>query len=888
MILLLPVVIFVFIGGVYLGEYLVTSQLEGTRGSSLQPALPGTNSILRPWSNESSRLPINQVGLRLRGIAPSGGNTAENSIIDRARSEQTSDLPNLRGLDAKSGESRQNPTSTLIPERTHITKIRSPKPSVVHSKAKRSIDGILPHSHRADPAPHFKSPDDPMPSAINSKAERSVESILSHSLHADPTSFFKAPESLDNRDIIVGAWIYLDSAEISTMRTVFSNKEPGCGSAASRNGFAMYVNTWETSDKVLGVEFGSLQSGCDRITSRNIKISALQWYHVAVSFIGDAVSLYVDGVQVASEMGKYHETQISNPLYVGIFDEQRDYPLFGNISHLAISHNPKTSVDFISIGQIVQSMMSIDNVLKTPSLSNLYTFSEAALANPGLSGLDSIGKKHGKYTFAPAGKRIAGISTRLSDGTDGVPASAEARASSDDKGRTRRESIREAMKFVWSNYRAYAWGMDELKPISKTGQNNWGGLGVTLVDSLDTLWLMGLKEEFREAVDWVKNRLTFDHTGQVSVFETTIRELGGLLSAYDLSGEPALLDKADDLGSRLSTAFATQSGIPVGQVSLSKTSGGNFGAYGAAVLSELGTLQVEFRYLAHATRKKEYETKAMRPIQLMHRKHPPHGLFPIKIQISDGNFADKYVTFGALGDSFYEYLLKVWIQGGKKETWLREMYDAAINGVIEVLLKTTATGYSYVSDWDGFRNHDKMDHLVCFLPGIMALGSVTDPQGKDSQRAQRDMGVAKALMNTCREMYHKTASSISPEFVTFGRDIETRTSAPFYILRPETAESLFVLNQLTGDPIYRDWAWEIWQAIEKHCRTVAGFGALRDVNVQNSGVDDRMESFFLAETLKYLYLAQDPDHPIDLMKYVFNTEAHPMKILPDSHVNIEA
>jgi hypothetical protein len=64
-------------------------------------------------------------------------------------------------------------------------------------------------------------------------------------------------------------------------------------------------------------------------------------------------------------------------------------------------------------------------------------------------------------------------------------------------------------------------------------------------------------------------------------------------------------------------------------------------------------------------------------------------------------------------------------------------------------------------------------------------------------------------------------------------------------------------------------------------------GAIPDVNRPGSGIDDRMESFFLAETMKYLYLAQDPDKPIDLMKYVFNTEAHPTKILDDSHVPIK-
>lgn len=166
--------------------------------------------------------------------------------------------------------------------------------------------------------------------------------------------------------------------------------------------------------------------------------------------------------------------------------------------------------------------------------------------------------------------------------------------------------------------------------------------------------------------------------------------------------------------------------------------------------------------------------------------------------------------------------------------------------------------------------------MVCFLPGTMALGAYTDPLGFKSARAQQHLSVAKALMYTCYEMYHRMASGISAEFVEFpeGQDF-TVTSAPFYILRPETAESLFVLNQLTGDPIYREWAWEIFKAIDSNCKAGSAYGALRlyhfpllssilfyhsslirDVTVKGSGVDDRMESFFLAETLKYLYLAQ--------------------------------
>jgi hypothetical protein len=242
------------------------------------------------------------------------------------------------------------------------------------------------------------------------------------------------------------------------------------------------------------------------------------------------------------------------------------------------------------------------------------------------------------------------------------------------------------------------------------------------------------------------------------------------------------------------------------------------------------------------------------------------------------------VTFGALGDSFYEYLLKVWIQGGKKEQWLREMYDKAMDSVMsELLANSDPDGLVFVADLANGHQKRKMDHLVCFLPGVLALGAHTDPSGSESPRATRDMAVAKSLMYTCRQMYHTQVSGISPEYVEFphGQGMKIGSTAPFYILRPETAESLFILNQLTGDPIYREWAWEIWEAIDRHCKAPAGYGALRNVKSPERGIDDRMESFWTAETMKYLWLAQSPNKDLDLDEYVLNTEAHPTKIFKD-------
>jgi mannosyl-oligosaccharide alpha-1,2-mannosidase len=132
-------------------------------------------------------------------------------------------------------------------------------------------------------------------------------------------------------------------------------------------------------------------------------------------------------------------------------------------------------------------------------------------------------------------------------------------------------------------------------------------------------------------------------------------------------------------------------------------------------------------------------------------------------------------------------------------------------------------------------------------------------------------------------MYARMKTGISAEYVQFyaDKDFDIGRGAPHYLLRPEAVESFFILNQLTGDPIYREWGWEVFCAIERYCKTDIAYGSLSSVADVNGAPRNKMESFFLAETLKYLYLLQDPDTEVDVLhKHVFNTEAHPTRIFP--------
>ncbi|CAD6262400.1 unnamed protein product [Miscanthus lutarioriparius] len=441
----------------------------------------------------------------------------------------------------------------------------------------------------------------------------------------------------------------------------------------------------------------------------------------------------------------------------------------------------------------------------------------------------------------------------------------------------RREKVKEAMLHAWNSYVKYAWGMDELQPQSKNGINSFGGLGATLVDSLDTLYIMGLKDEFQKARDWVAESLDFDKDYDASVFETTIRVVGGLLSAYDLSGDKVFLDKAKDITDRLLPAWDTTSGIPYNKINLAHGRAHNPGwTNGDSILADSGTEQLEFIALSQRTGDPKYQQKAENVITQLQKIYPSDGLLPIYINPHSGTASYSTITFGAMGDSFYEYLLKVWVQGNKTEhvKHYRQMWETSMEGLLSLTKKTTPSNYYYICEKNGGSLSDKMDELACFAPGMLALGA----SGYGPEKSEQIMNLAKELARTCYNFYQTTPTKLAGEnyFFHTGQDMSVGTS--WNILRPETVESLMYLWRLTGNKTYQDWGWDIFQAFEKNSRIESGYVGLRDVNTGEK--DNMMQSFFLAETLKYLYLLFSPPSVISFDEWVFNTEAHPLRIVP--------
>lgn len=445
------------------------------------------------------------------------------------------------------------------------------------------------------------------------------------------------------------------------------------------------------------------------------------------------------------------------------------------------------------------------------------------------------------------------------------------------------------MKHAWHGYANYAWGYNEVRPQSKVPHTEsiFGGekMGASIVDGIDTLFIMELNDEYLAAREWIDKQLDFNkYDVDLSVFETNIRYVGGLLSIYALSKDPMFLNKAVQIADKLLPAFDTPSGIPYSNVNLRTGFARNHDwAYGAAILSEFGSMHLEFVYLSHVTGDPKYREKVFKIRDTIKKATPrDDGLYNNYMSTDKGQWLTRatHISMGALGDSFYEYLIKAYVQTDGQDVEAYQMYINAIKAYENKLIFTsTQSRLVYLAELKESIN-PKMDSLACFSGGMFALGAIKSTEPIRS----RHMSLASGIANTCHESCVKTRSGLGPESFIFSNKVEAMAYGPsdkYYILRPEILETYFYMWRFTKDPKYREWAWDFAQSLENFCKTEAGYQGLRNV-YQPVIKDDVQQSFFLAEVLKYLYLIFSDDSVINLNDWVFNTEAHPLPVLKRS------
>uniref|UniRef100_A0A0R3WZL5 alpha-1,2-Mannosidase n=1 Tax=Hydatigena taeniaeformis TaxID=6205 RepID=A0A0R3WZL5_HYDTA len=438
-------------------------------------------------------------------------------------------------------------------------------------------------------------------------------------------------------------------------------------------------------------------------------------------------------------------------------------------------------------------------------------------------------------------------------------------------------SLTDAMQHSWKAYVDYAWGMDEVLVLTKVGKR-WMNAGLTMIDSLDTLWMYDMKNEFARARDWIEANINFDYDNdETSVFESTIRLLGGLLSAFHVSGDTVFLRKAVRLF--LILAFNSPSGLPYTNINFRTLKASLPGNSRTVSLSEVSTLQLEFNELAMLLRN---ESIAVSISFKLYCVNELSGLISIAINMYNPEHSPlDIITLGARGDSYYEYLLKVWVQTGKVSQWLRDKYITAVGSVKQKLIRQSVpNGLTFVGELHGSKFSTKMDHLVCFLPATLAYGHLHG-------MPEDHLHLAESLMETCFHLYNDTHTGLSAELVYFNlansdrSDFYIKQSDAFNLLRPETVESLFYLYRITKNPKYQEWGLVIFRAFNASCRiNPAGFAPIQNVQAFIPHHQDKMESFWIAETLKYLLLLFDEElaAKFDLTQWIFNTEAHPFPL----------
>lgn len=407
---------------------------------------------------------------------------------------------------------------------------------------------------------------------------------------------------------------------------------------------------------------------------------------------------------------------------------------------------------------------------------------------------------------------------------------------------------------AWRGYRQYAWGHDALKPLSAKPHDWYAqSLLMTPVDALDTLVLMGLDREADEARALIATRLSFDHDMYVQNFEVTIRLLGGLLSAYQLTGDERLLKLADDLGTRLLPVFESSTGLPYTHVNL------RTGQVRGKVSNpaETGTLLLEFGTLAKLTGKQLYYDKAKRALVATFERRSKIGLVGSAIDVETGEWTDRDSHVGGGIDSYYEYLLKCWKLFGDADC--KRMWEASVGPMNRYLADEVREGelwYGHADMDSGSRTAPVYGALDAFLPAVLAMGG-------DIDRAARLQASGQAMWRL---------HGIEPEALDYRA---MAVSSGGYQLRPEIIESAYYLHHYTGDARWRTMGRGFFEDFVRHCRTEHGYAAINDVRTMAQR--DSMESFLFAETFKYYYLLFAPASTLDFDGVVFNTEAHPLR-----------
>jgi Glycosyl hydrolase family 47. len=418
------------------------------------------------------------------------------------------------------------------------------------------------------------------------------------------------------------------------------------------------------------------------------------------------------------------------------------------------------------------------------------------------------------------------------------------------KSRLIAEAVKNEFIHAWKAYKDYAWGYDYLKPISRTGANFYEvPLAGTIVDALDSLYIMGLDTEFNNAVKWVEENLSFDVNANVGVYSAIIRWLGGLISAYLITGSEKILDLAVDLGNRLLPAYESPTGINYLKVNL-KT-----GAVSGTRVKPawVGPNIIEMGMLSKLTGDHTYYTKAKNAVKAIYDRRSTLGLIGSEIDVETGSWAN---TLSVIEDyvEMLEGLIKGWMLF--KDPDLFEMGSSLMRSSLKHMAEIYNSMFLF--------------KMVNMDTGELVYRRITT-------HAQ-NYGLMLALAGRVTEAVEYTKSllafwkwGLTPAIVDYST---WSLIDPAYNCFPEFPEAVSGLHMLLGEEAWRTYAYSVFQNIVKYCKYDVGYTDIADVRTMSRS--DMMRTYLLSETFKYLYLAFADSPRIEGFP-IMGTQGHIMK-----------
>ncbi|MBO0651418.1 glycoside hydrolase family 47 protein [Streptomyces triculaminicus] len=393
--------------------------------------------------------------------------------------------------------------------------------------------------------------------------------------------------------------------------------------------------------------------------------------------------------------------------------------------------------------------------------------------------------------------------------------------------------IRDEFLHAWEGYKRFAWGHDEVLPVSGGHREFFARghpVGLSIVEALDTHHLMGLDDEADRCVRWIVDHLDFDIDADFQVFEATIRLVGGLLAGHLATGRRALLDLCADLTDRLLPAFtASPTGMPYRYVNL------RTGRVSGAVspVAEIGTHLLEFSVLSELTGDPRYRRAAKRAVRALVERRSGLDLLATTMNVETGRWADRQaVAVDPPADSFYEYLWGAWEMFGDEECrdWFRMLDDA-------------------------LRRHqaERADGLLWFRHVDFGTGATTSRRQSSLAVAILPVGGDPGLAAD----YYRSWTAVLDKYSVIPEQIDyTRLQAvdPRNELRPEYANCAFQLYWQTGEAYYRTTAWRYFQNLRKYHRVPGGYTVVADVTRRPMPQGDHCPAYVFAENFKWLYL----------------------------------